>query len=186
MSPAAAVDTPVDGAADDHARADTGGDLDQGERRAVRVPGALFAVRHQVGVVVDEDGDTGAAAARLLREGAPQAPPDVVTVPARHDRRLHDPPGLAVDRARHRQPDPAHRAHGPPGLLQQFGEPAAQFAEDRVRAVLDTQRAVVLGLDLAGQRDHGGPAVPGVEIGGEDDGVRVVELQGDGGAAAQR
>ena len=44
----------------------------------------------------------------------------------------------------------------------------------------------MFGLDLAGEGEDGGAGVAGVEVGGEDDRVLVVELQGDGGAAAER
>ncbi len=53
----AAVDAPVGLTADDDSGTDTGGDLDEDERRAVRVVVALLGVRHEVGVVVDEDRD---------------------------------------------------------------------------------------------------------------------------------
>lgn len=110
----------------------------------------------------------------------PRPAPYVVAVPARHDRRLHHAAGLAVDRSGHREADAADGVGASAGLVHQLGEPASELAEDRLGAVVDHQGSPVLGEDLPGQREDGGPAVPGVEIGGEDDGVLVVELQGDG------
>ncbi|EPH44520.1 putative xylose repressor [Streptomyces aurantiacus JA 4570] len=181
----AAVDAPVDRAVDDDARADAGGDLDQRERRAVGVVGALLAVRHQVRVVVDVHRHRGGGA-RVLGEGAAESAPYVVAVPAGHDRRLHHAAGLAVDRARHGEPDAAHRVRVPAARAQQLAEPGAELVQDLVRALVDPQRPAALGDDLAGEREQGGAGVPGLQVGGEDDGVRVVELKADRGAAAER
>ncbi len=145
--------------------------------------GALFAVRHEVRVVVDQDRHRGGAG--VLGERSRQAASYVVAVPAGHDRRLDDPAGVGVDRAGDRESDAADLVRPVARLLQELGEPAAEFAEYGVGSVLDDQHAGVLGEDLAGQREDGGPRVPGVQVGGEDDGVGVVELERDGGAAAQ-
>lgn len=122
----------------------------------------------------------------MFGEGAGEAASYVVAVPAGHDRRLDDAAGLAVDGPGDREADAADLGRPVSGLLQEFGEPAAEFAEYGVRAVLDDERAAVLGEDLAGEREDARARVAGVQVRREDYGVSVVELQGDRGPAAQR
>lgn len=73
-----------------------------------------------------------------------------------------------------------------PGLLQQLGEPAAEFAQYGVRTVLDDERAAVLGEYLAGEREDARTRVAGVQVRREDYSMGVVEFESDRGSAAQR
>ena len=77
-------------AAGDDAGADAGRDLDQHQVVDVGQVRLLLAERHDVDVVVDEDGH-GVLALETSR--------DVVAVPARHDRRADRPAGRVLDRA---------------------------------------------------------------------------------------
>lgn len=71
-------------------------------------------------------------------------------------------------------------------LREEFREPAADLAEYGVGAVVDGQHTRVFREELTREGEYGGAGVTGVEVGGEDDGVGVVELQSDRGASAER
>ena len=117
-----ALGAPVQLAAADDARADAGGHLDEDEVLDVGVDGRVLAERHDVDVVVHQDGPPRAAA---------DVGRDVVAVPARHDRRQRPAarwsarPGRAGRCPRRRGPGAA-----PARRLQQRPAGAHQRVED--------------------------------------------------------
>lgn len=91
-----------------------------------------------------------------------------------------------VDRSGHGETNPTHGVGGAPRLDEQGGEPAAEGVEDRAGSGGDVEGTGVLGEEFPAEGEDGGAGVPGLQVGGEDEAVAVVELQPYGGASAER
>ena len=172
-----AVHAPVDAAVGDDARPDAGGDLDEHHVLEAVPEHPVLAQRHDVHVVVDQDGHAVALAQHVG---------DRVAVPARHDRRADRPAGLEVDRAG--QPDP-ERQHVPApaaGGREQAVERRAQPVEHGVRPVADGDRLLDLGQRRAGEVAHRQAAVGRAEVGGEHDAGILVHRERGGRPPARR
>src|SRR5690606_15849738 len=134
----------VDGAVHDDAAADAGADLDEEEvaHRAGQ-PGVQLAQRHQVHVVVDED-------------GAPQLLPDRVAdgepVPAGHDRRDDRHAVAEADRPGDPDPGAVHLRDQP--LVAQLAEQVEGPFEDHGRALPDVALLADVPDDLQGAVGH--------------------------------
>ncbi len=103
--------------------------------------------------------------------------PDRVAVPAGHDRRPDDQPGVELDRTGHRQARAAHRRGRPAGGGQQFGEPAAELVQHLLRDRRPPAVRRTFRQDRAGQVEDGRAGVGGVQVGREHHGVAGVEGQ---------
>ena len=127
----------------------------------------MLAERHDVDVVVDEDGD-GAAPA--------QAPLDVEAVPPGHDRRVHRPTCGELDRPRNPDPDRADLVRPPPCLGQQRREliPTQERTASGTFADREVPRSRRSARRQIGDRN---PGVGGAEVGGEHHAGLPVELE---------
>ena len=97
---------------------------------------------------------------------------DREAVPARHDRRVGDPPGLELDRPGHADADAADVARVAPDSLQQLPERGVR-CRARAGAVADLGSSWSSARPCPPSVDERQPRVGGAEVGGEDELVGV-------------
>ena len=100
----------------DDAAADTGADLDDEEVLELAALAPEHAERHQVHVIVDEDG-------RI--EDLAQVVADGIAVPTWHERRIHELADSEIDRAGYADADGQNRVAGDTVLSEHRGEKRA-------------------------------------------------------------
>ena len=134
----------------DQAGADAGGDLDEHEVLHVGQMSMLLAQRHDVDVVVDEDGHG---------KGLLDVPGHVVAVPAGHDRRIDRASGGVLHRTGQAETDGGELGDGALLLPHELADRVLSPPEN----LLGTGRDIEVGASL-GQHDAG-------EVGQGDAGV---------------
>ena len=176
-----ALGAAVDAAAGDDAAADAGADLHVEQVLDVAPVRPVLAERHDVHVVVDEDG-------RVVVRGEPVR--DREAVPAGHDRRRDGLAAREGDRAGDADADAADVGGGAGDLFEQDDEALVDVLEDDLGAVGDVHVERRLGQRGAREVGHDQPRVRGAEVGDQDDARALVEGQHGrgtptgGGAAA--